>query len=152
VQVGTPAELYTRPRAAFVAEFIGQANLIPGRIVERAACETAGVERVRVETALGELWADAHGALAAGAERVTLGIRPEQIRVAAGGALAPASDNQLPARLLETWFLGDSSEHRLECRGQILRMTSVPPRLDLPSDVTLELAPSELVVLGESGS
>jgi iron(III) transport system ATP-binding protein len=152
VQVGTPAELYTRPRAAFVAEFIGQANLIPGRIVERAACETAGVERVRVETALGELWADAHGALPAGAERVTLGIRPEQIRVAASGAFAPASDNQLPARLLETWFLGDSSEHRLECRGQILRMTSVPPRLDLGSDVTLELAPSELVVLSESGS
>jgi hypothetical protein len=29
-------------------------------------------------------------------------------------------------------------------------MTSVPPRLDLGSDVTLELAPSELVVLSES--
>jgi len=83
------------------------------------------------------------------AERVTLGIRPEQIKVAGGGARAPA-DNQLPARLLETWFLGDSSEHRLECRGQILRMTSVPPRLDLASDVMLELAPSELVVLSES--
>jgi iron(III) transport system ATP-binding protein len=151
VQVGTPAELYTRPRAPFVAEFIGQANLIPGRVVERAARETAGLERVRVETALGELWADAQAPLAAGAERVTLGIRPEQIKVAASGARPAATQNQLPARLLETWFLGDSSEHRLECRGHILRMVSVPPRLDLASEVTLELAPSELVVLSESG-
>jgi iron(III) transport system ATP-binding protein len=152
VQVGTPAELYTRPRAAFVAEFIGQANLIPGRIVERGAPEMGGHERVRVETALGELWADAQGSLAASSGRVMLGIRPEQIKVAASGAPAAAADNRVPAQLLETWFLGDSSEHRLECRGQILRMVSVPPRLDLASEVTLELGPSELVVLSESGS
>jgi hypothetical protein len=82
---------------------------------------------------------------------VTLGIRPEQIKVAPSGKDEPApGSNRIPARLLETWFLGDSSEHRLECRGHVLRMTSVPPRLDLASDVTLELAPSELVVLGES--
>lgn len=149
VQVGTPAELYTRPSASFVAEFIGQSNLIRGRIVERAPRAAAGLERVRVETPLGELWADAHARLAPSAERVTLGIRPEQIKVAPGGARAPAG-NLVSARLLETWFLGDSSEHRLECRGQILRMTSVPPRLDLAADVTLELAPSELVVLDGS--
>jgi iron(III) transport system ATP-binding protein len=159
VQVGTPAELYTHPRAAFVAEFLGQSNLIPGRILERsllrAASDSAargagGLERVRVETALGALTAYANGALAPGVERVTLGIRPEQIKVAASGAGTPAAENRVSARLLETWFLGDSSEHRLECGGQILRMTSVPPRLDLASDVSLELGASELVVLGES--
>jgi iron(III) transport system ATP-binding protein len=149
VQVGTPAELYTRPRAAFVAEFLGQANLIRGRLSARLPPGADGSERVRVDTALGELVASAHGALAAGTERVTLGIRPEQIKVAPHGAHA-AADNQVPARVLETWFLGDSSEHRMDCRGQILRMTSVPPRLDLASEVTVELAPHELVVLGDS--
>jgi iron(III) transport system ATP-binding protein len=151
VQVGTPAELYKHPRAAFVAEFIGQSNLIPGRIRERSDAGAAGRERVLIETALGELVAYTSGALALGSERVTLGIRPEQIKVAPSGDIEPtAGPNRILARVLETWFLGDSSEHRLECRGQILRMTSVPPRLDLASDVTLELAPSELVVLGES--
>ena len=30
-QVGTPMELYEDPATPFVADFIGQANLIPGR-------------------------------------------------------------------------------------------------------------------------
>jgi iron(III) transport system ATP-binding protein len=151
VQVGTPAELYTHPETAFVAEFLGQSNLIPGRIVERrpSGAGSPGHERVRVETALGELSAFTNGRLSPGIERVTLGIRPEQIKVVS----EPAStrENNVSARLIETWFLGDSSEHRLECRGQPLRMTSVPPRLDLASDVTLLLDPGELVVLGDSG-
>jgi len=33
VQVGTPAELYRRPRTSFVADFIGQTNLVPGKVV-----------------------------------------------------------------------------------------------------------------------
>jgi iron(III) transport system ATP-binding protein len=144
-QVGTPAELYTHPKTAFVAEFLGQANLIAGSVVERVPSATGG-ERLRVETPLGELAAFTNGALAAGAGRVTLGIRPEQIKVLPPGALG---ENHVPARVLETWFLGDSSEHRLDCRGQVLRMVSVPPRLDLSSEVTLELGSSELVVLGD---
>src|SRR3954467_2148447 len=35
VQVGTPRELYTRPCSPFVAEFLGQANLISGTVRER---------------------------------------------------------------------------------------------------------------------
>jgi putative spermidine/putrescine transport system ATP-binding protein len=30
VQVGTPVEVYERPRTAFVAGFLGEANLLPG--------------------------------------------------------------------------------------------------------------------------
>jgi iron(III) transport system ATP-binding protein len=147
VQVGTPAELYARPATAFVAQFLGQANLIPGRIIERVP-EGAGRARVRVDTPLGELTAFSDGTSAVDADRVTLAIRPEQIKVLSDAEAA--LDNPVRARLVESWFLGDSSEHRFDCRGQMLRMTSVPPRLDLASEVTLTLAASELVVLGES--
>jgi ABC-type Fe3+/spermidine/putrescine transport system ATPase subunit len=154
VQVGTPAQLYTRPSTAFVAEFLGQSNLIPGRITERAphGVSEHGMERVRVDTALGELSAFTNGELPPSTERVTLGIRPEQIKVAleAPSGVLDAT-NRVQARLLETWFLGDSSEHQLDCQGLVLRMQSVPPRLDLPETVALHLAPSELVVLGETG-
>ena len=151
VQVGTPATLYAHPATAFVAHFLGQANLIEGRVLERSS-DGAGLERVRVETALGPLAALTHGRLAAGVERVTLAIRPEQIKVAAADVCsADQSLNRVPAKLVETWFLGDSSEHQLECGGIRLRMLSVPPRLDLPPDVTLHLGPAELVVLGEVG-
>jgi iron(III) transport system ATP-binding protein len=160
VQVGTPEALYTRPETAFVAEFLGQANMIPGRIMERtgvgAPAEPSGsasVERLRVETPLGELVAFTRATLRADASRVTLSIRPEQVKIvllpeALAADVAPT--NRVRARVLESCFLGDSSEHRLVSGGHELKMQSVPPRLDLPANVTLELAPAELVVLGEA--
>ena len=54
-QVGTPGELYHRPASAFVADFIGQTNLIAGEVIEQ-------VERVvRVRTAMGEVLAESDG-------------------------------------------------------------------------------------------
>ena len=155
VQVGTPRELYTRPVNAFVAEFLGQANLIPGTLLERApmpaatGAGSASLERLRVETALGPLVAFAD-ALPPGASRVLLSIRPEQLAVTAAPAVR-ADMNYVKARLLETSFLGDSSEHRLAAGGTTLRMHSVPPRLDLPDEVTLQLSPEEFVVLPAAG-
>ena len=148
VQVGTPSELYTRPATAFVAEFLGQSNLIAGRVVERVAHGDpgSGVERVRVDTALGVLVAFADRRLSAGAEQVTIAIRPEQLSVAPSGETSPAQ-NRVPAELVETWFLGDSSEHLLRAGGLSLRMQSVPPRLDLSHEVVLELGAHDLAVL-----
>ncbi|HEU4580184.1 MAG TPA: ABC transporter ATP-binding protein [Polyangiaceae bacterium] len=146
VQVGTPRELYTRPCSPFVAEFLGQANLIPGTLRERTPAQgAAGRERLRVETPLGELVAFSEQ-LPAAATGVVLSIRPEQLSVLEQGA-APEAANRVPARLLETSFLGDSSEHRLSAGGLSLRMHSVPPRLDLPEQLSLLFAPEEFVVL-----
>src|SRR4029453_9570582 len=36
-QMGAPADLYENPRSTFVANFLGQSNLIEGRIANRAA-------------------------------------------------------------------------------------------------------------------
>ena len=35
-QVGTPEEIYVRPTSLFAADFVGQVNALPGRVVERA--------------------------------------------------------------------------------------------------------------------
>src|SRR5438309_8639319 len=37
IQVGTPGELYHRPRTSFVAGFVGQTNLLPGRLTADVA-------------------------------------------------------------------------------------------------------------------
>ncbi len=144
IQVGTPEELYTRPRTAFVAQFLGQANLILGRVLERSG------EHLSVETDLGQLFAKDPGDLPRDVARVALSIRPEQVKVAPD---VPPADgkprNRVAAELVESWFLGDSSEHRLQAAGHEIRMQSVPPRLDLPARVSLYLAPEALVVLAE---
>jgi iron(III) transport system ATP-binding protein len=151
VQLGTPSELYTRPETPFVAEFLGQSNLFEGTVVAIERDDALrGIEQpglgVHVDTALGRLKAFANATGVSEGARVTLAIRPEQVRVVSVEAPSPER-NCVTARVVESCFLGDSSEHRVESHGQELRMQSVPPRLDLPSEVRLHLAPEDLVVL-----
>jgi len=74
-QVGTPAGIYERPRTRFVAEFIGETNLLSARVHERgpagALLEVAGL---RLPLPDQEVPAG---------DRVAVSIRPERVRVAA---------------------------------------------------------------------
>ncbi|EUB98295.1 Polyamine-transporting ATPase [Rhizobium sp. CF080] len=53
-QIGTPDELYFRPKSLFVADFLGESNLIPGRVTgEEAGClvlELPGFGTVRTRS------------------------------------------------------------------------------------------------------
>ena len=76
VQEGRPEEVYWRPRTRFVAEFVGAANLVPVRVVERremgVLVETDGGARVPVGHG-GREWS-------VGA-RALLCLRPEALRI-----------------------------------------------------------------------
>src|SRR5690606_15030382 len=81
-QVGTPGELYHNPATAFVADFIGQTHLLPGRIARRA------VPGIEVETKAGRFIArpragDDGQSLT---EQVIISIRPEQMRLVPAGS------------------------------------------------------------------
>lgn len=90
-QVGTPDQVYREPATAFVADFIGTMNFLPGRI------ETPG--RVR----LGELsLACSSNGVAAGSA-VTLAIRPEDIVLQDP---AVASEDGFEVEIVELEFLG----------------------------------------------
>ncbi|HYC71123.1 MAG TPA: ABC transporter ATP-binding protein [Opitutaceae bacterium] len=73
LQVGTPREIYKRPHRRTVANFIGETDFLPGRVLGKVG------EYVTVETAVGKfdgIVGDPASAPAAGAE-VTVSIRPE---------------------------------------------------------------------------
>jgi multiple sugar transport system ATP-binding protein len=73
-QVGTPDEIYTNPANTFVAGFIGSPpmNLIPGQVAD-GRFRAAGIDAAAPPSLHGQ---------------VTLGVRPEDCRVGAGGELA----------------------------------------------------------------
>ena len=81
-QVGSPLELYDRPRNLFVAGFIGSPamNFIPGRIVER-----------QFRSPLGLVAPMPAGVQAGEGTEVTCGIRPDQIILSSEGAPAKIS-------------------------------------------------------------
>ena len=69
-QVGTPAEVYGRPRTAFVADFVGTMTFLEGLLV--------GDKRVRIGTI--ELVSAIDSGLPAGSA-IQLGFRPEEVQV-----------------------------------------------------------------------
>jgi iron(III) transport system ATP-binding protein len=138
-QVGTPGELYHRPASSFVADFIGQTNLIRGTIAGREG------ERYAVRTAAGTIYAAANGQVKKG--DVLLSIRPEQIRVARGAAAAGV--NRLTGRALDAAFLGDASEHVIDVAGQRIRLVQTPPLFDPPGELAVEFDAEDVVVLPE---
>jgi iron(III) transport system ATP-binding protein len=73
VQQGTPAELYSAPRDARLASFLGAANLIEARFEDGWA-----------HTVLGQLQLRPDPARAPGLERGVVIVRPEQLRVSSG--------------------------------------------------------------------
>ena len=83
-QVGTPRDLYDRPATRYVADFIGETNLLPGVVVESGA----GLVTLRVGEATLRGTSDRVPAPAAGSE-AWLTVRPESIDLADGAAPGP---------------------------------------------------------------
>ncbi len=94
-QLGAPAELYERPRTAFVAGFLGVSNLLPGTVDGDGAVLLDGGAKVRV----------APQALAGRSGRVAVGVRPEKVRLGAGEA------NALEGAIAEVAYIGVSSQY-----------------------------------------
>ena len=84
-QVGTPGEVYDSPRTAYVAQFVGSANIVRGRAGERAG------DRVSFENEDGRGEFLPRGKTFAPGDPVVLAIRGEQAQVerAAGGQQGP---------------------------------------------------------------
>ena len=138
-QVGTPAELYLKPRNSFVAGFIAPTNLLRGRVTESAG------SWVEVETVAGPI--RVAGAGPAIGSQVLLSIRPQQFRVVDWGPVGER--NRFAARVLESTFLGESSEHVVMVGTERLNVTCTPPLLAPPTELILECSPGDVVILEE---
>jgi putative spermidine/putrescine transport system ATP-binding protein len=89
-QLGTPEDIYDRPANAFVAEFVGEATLMP---VTRLDQETVLFEGHPIRCACSV----PHG------ENLALVIRAEKLRLSTGGA-----PNEIQATVCKRIFQGDS--------------------------------------------
>ena len=97
-QAGTPSELYERPQTPFVAGFLGVSNLLPA--------EVTAPDRVRLDDGT-EVTVPAE-TLAGRTGRVSIGIRPEKLRVDA------PEPNTLAGTVLESAYIGVSTQYIVE--------------------------------------
>jgi len=70
-QLGTPDELYFAPRSRFVAEFIGESNLIAGTLEGNDCLLTKDGTRIRIPT----------GSASAASAAIEVMVRPEKLRI-----------------------------------------------------------------------
>ena len=108
VQLGTPRELYRAPNTRFVAEFLGETNLIEAKLVDHT--ETNSTYQIDAGTFAGPPLKA--GEAQTKSEHNLLSIRPEVIRLRPSGEA-----NTLAGTVLETTYLGETAQHLVEVKG-----------------------------------
>ncbi|MCL3818852.1 ABC transporter ATP-binding protein [Aeromicrobium wangtongii] len=106
-QMGAPDELYENPRTTFVANFLGQSNLIGGEIEGRDGDHV----RVRVQGALASVPGDRSHAESG---RGWLGIRPEKVLIAESGQPIDAPGDVITGGYVtDVSFVGVSTQYQV---------------------------------------
>jgi spermidine/putrescine transport system ATP-binding protein len=98
VQIGTPQEIYNRPTTAYVADFIGETNLLTGTV------KSVNGATASIATGLGALSVPREPAIAlTEGERVFLTVRPEHVRLDQSGG------ESLAGQITEIAYLGSAT-------------------------------------------
>jgi thiamine transport system ATP-binding protein len=124
-QVGRPREIYRRPETRFVAEFLGDNNVLTGGVVDVADADPDGDAlraTVRVDDTPIEVGIDgeSHIRRPTPGDRLTFCVRPEALVV-------DGTTNALTASVENTEFLGETTRAHLDWQGTtLLARTAVP--------------------------
>ncbi|MEE9322222.1 MAG: ABC transporter ATP-binding protein [Granulosicoccus sp.] len=122
-QVATPANIYEFPESRYVADFIGDINLLEGK------CEkSADDNRVKIHWAEGEdaIKANAPKAVHAGAE-CCFAIRPEKVRISSERPTDAA--NAVSGKVHDIAYLGNISTYYVKvASGQIIKAQAANQR------------------------
>ena len=113
-QLGTPEDIYARPRSAFVARFIGSSNIVKGKALDAGHITVAGVPL------------SCTGAGLAAGKDAAISIRQHEIRI---DQAEPAGErhNVLPAVVARNVFLGNSRDYMVEIGdGMQIRVVTSP--------------------------
>lgn len=103
-QLGSPTELYEHPSTTFVANFLGQSNLVAGRIAGRDQ------DVLRVEVQGHRIDAEV-GRSRVGEGDAWVGVRPEKVSLAVPGQ-APAGTNVVGGGVIsDVSFIGVSIQY-----------------------------------------
>ncbi len=137
-QCDTPEAIYQRPRSSFVADFVGEANLMTCRVVD------ADTQTVRVRNHAGEEFlARFNGERAPGiGEEVRLVVRPENIEIGTGGGLHGTVDDVVFSGATAKVAVGLADGSRLTV--SVAAGRAIPPK---GATISLSWAPDSAVIV-----
>lgn len=138
-QIGAPHELYDAPANRFVARFMGETNLIEGKVVSSG-------NPVVVETTLGKFNVAPPGTPLEEGAAICCSVRPEKFACLENAGTAP---NTIIGKIEEVFFLGDHEQYRVAtAAGDVLQVTSSDSRGRVKgADIVLGFGPEDAVLL-----
>jgi iron(III) transport system ATP-binding protein len=143
-QLGSPREVYERPRNQFVADFVGTTNFIKGDV--SGADSAGGFYRVRSE--IGELKARGVDSLKTG-EEVVLSIRPEDVELSESRR---DGENVYQATVDQKVFLGEVVDFQIMIGRRSVQSRAHPSlRAPVGASLYVRIDPEKCVALKASG-
>ncbi len=141
-QIGAPEDVYRRPTSKVVADFIGETNFIPGKVLSVDGSQAS------VETPAGTFQgviSDSSWKPQAG-DSATLSIRPESWKLATESNGA----NSARGRIGESIYLGEVAQYQFLAGSETLKIFELNPRPSTRSadrDLFATALPEDVVVL-----
>lgn len=138
---GVPADIYQRPRDRFVAEFVGETNLLEGTVVARSG----GAYTIGIGGASASIASDAN--LTTG-NKIVFSVRPERVRCPCSGA-----QNLWSGIVDEVVYTGELVKYRVRLNDapdvtiSAKRLTTAAPVLEAGAQTTIGWEASDAWVL-----
>jgi putative spermidine/putrescine transport system ATP-binding protein len=142
-QIGTPREIYDLPRTSFVAEFIGETNLLACTIAERLG------DTLRLTSESGLTLSARARSNPIDDGSVQISIRPEAIRINE----SPTATNGLTGRIADAVYFGDHVRLVATVGAQrlIIKTDRARGLAGIGDEVAISFAPSDVWVVGSCG-
>lgn len=130
-QIGTPLDIYNEPKNAFVADFIGESNILDGRMIEDYRCFFSGKEFKCLDTGFEKN------------EAVDVVVRPEDVDV------VPAEEGMVCGTVTNLTFKGVHYEIIVDI-GNFKWMIQTTDYQEVGSRIGLKIDPDAIHVMKKS--
>ena len=145
-QKGPPQSLYHHPETAFVANFIGESNVVAAKL------RGEGGERWLV---IGEARINMTGRKDLPPEEgpVRLSLRPEILEIKATSETLPEDDEGLAGTIVQSAYMGPIFEYAIATSVGVLftRAPALGERFARQQKVAVHIQPAEIIVIPETG-
>jgi spermidine/putrescine transport system ATP-binding protein len=151
-QEGGATDLYERPRTEFVANFLGDCNLIDGKLARRdgGVAEFVTHDGAKLRVPDERIGAGVNGAA------VRVGVRPEKLTLIPAGTDVPSGANSLTGRVEIASFLGTAIQYVVHTAGgeeftavEQNRLGAEPDSIGPGRDVTIAWDPAHSILVAK---
>ena len=135
VQIGTPVDVYNEPINAYVADFIGESNLIPGHMLADYHVTFAGHEYQCLDAGFRKN------------EPVEIVVRPEDVDILPRGQ---RNDNVLPGTVESILFMGVHFQIMVRTQTGFEFMVHTTDAAPVGSEIDIYIEPDAIHVMKQS--